>query len=101
MANHDRAAFRTFRQHFHDLETAITAPEDLIAKLYSEEMISKGARDEAYHESTRQRRCHSLLTAVESKILINEAAFDKFLSVLSQEAVMEELCTKLRETKGE
>ena len=57
-------------------------------------------RDEAYEES-KQRCCHCLLRAVENTISINEAVFDKFLSILSQDVAMEELCTKLKETKGE
>ena len=101
MANHNTASLRAFRQHFYDLETAITPPGNLISRLYAAGLITKGVRDEAYDESRTQRCCYCLLTAVESKISINEAAFDTFLSVLSQDAAMEELCTILRETKGE
>ena len=92
-------AYVTFRKHSADLLTVIQDPEVLAWDLYSKDIITVDEREAAcYNLHGRRMRTSSLLSAVESKIVVNPGAFDVFLSVLTKRSSMSDLCERMNDT---
>ena len=92
-------AYETFRKHSADLLTVIQDPEVLAWDLYSKDIITVDEREAAcYHLHGRRMRTSSLLSAVESKIVVNPGAFDVFLSVLAKRPSMSDLHRRMKDT---
>ena len=92
-------AYETFRKHSADLLTVIQDPEVLAWDLYSKDIITVDEREAAcYHMHGRRMRTSSLLSAVESKIVVNPGVFDVFLSVLAKRSSMSDLCERMNDT---
>ena len=95
------AGFMAFRQLSGSLLRAIQDPVVLAWDLNSRGLIDSQVRQQACLTTmTVQQRVSGLLDALEGKIASDEAAFDIFLSVLSQDPVMEEVWQKLKATRG-
>ena len=91
----------SLRKHVNALERAITDPGGLATSLYQEGLIDTLAWQRALTSSLAVlERSRELLQKVEVKIENEEAAFDKFLSILSRDPSMEDICERLRATKG-
>ena len=92
---------RSIRTHLKALETAITDPGGLATSLYQEGLIDRLAWQRAEIASAAVlERSRELLQKVMIKIENDEAAFDKFLSILSEDPSMEDICRRLRTTRG-
>ena len=91
-----------FRKHLKALETAVTDPGGLATSLYQEGLIDPLARQRALNTPSLSalERCRELLQKVEVKIENEETAFDTFLSILSRDPSMEDMCSRLRATRG-
>ena len=88
--------------HLDALKTAITDPGHLATQLYSAGLITQLAHQNSNLDTVAPlKRSGQLLTTLDGKLATDEGAFDKFLSVLSSDPVMEEMYRKLRETRGE
>ena len=95
------AGFTAFRQHSGSLLRGIQDPMTLAWDLNSKGLIDSQVREQACLTTvTIQQRVSCILVALEEKIASDEAAFDTFLSVLSQDPVMEEMWQKLMDAKG-
>ena len=95
------AGFTAFRQHSGSLLRVIQDPMTLAWDLNSKGLIDSQVREQACLVSaTVQQQVSCLLDALEGKIASDEAAFDTFLSVLSQDPVMEEIWQKLKDAGG-
>ena len=93
--------YRAFIAHLDSLRTAITDPGHLAIQLYSAGLITQLAHQNANLDTVAPlNRSGQLLTALDGRLATDEGAFDKFLSVLSSDPVMEEMYRKLRDTKG-
>ena len=91
----------SLRKHVNALERAITDPGGLATSLYQEGLIDTLAWQRALTPSLAVlERNRELLQKVEAKIENEEAAFDKFLSILSRDPSMEDICERLRATRG-
>ena len=96
------AGYRAFLAHLDALRTAITDPGHLATQLYSAGLITQLAHQRAGLTTLAPlERSNELLTALDGRLATDDGAFDKFLSVLSSDPVMEEMCSKIRETRGE
>ena len=94
-------AHRSIRTHLKALGTAITDPGGLATSLYQEGLVDNLAWQRAGIASAAVlERSRELLQKVMVKIENKEAAFDKFLSILSEYPSMEDVCRKLRTTRG-
>ena len=94
--------YRAFLTHLNTLRTAITDPGHLATQLYAKGLLSSLAHQRANLVSLAPlERSQEILSALDGRIASDEGAFDEFLSVLSQDPVMEELCGRLRESRGE
>ena len=94
-------AYETFRKHSADLLTVIQDPEVLAWELYSKDVITVDEREAAcYHMHSRGMRTSSLLSAVESKIVVNPGAFEVFLSVLAKRPSVSDLCARMKDAYG-
>ena len=92
---------RSIRTHLKALETAITDPGGLATSLYQEGLIDRLAWQRVDIASAAvPERSRELLQKVMVKIEDEEAAFDKFLSILSEDPSMEDICRRLRTTRG-
>ena len=92
---------RSIRIHLKALETAITDPGGVATSLYQEGLIDNLAWQRAEIASAAvPERSRELLQKVMVKIEDDGAAFDKFLSILSKYPSMEDICRKLRTTRG-
>ena len=91
---------RSIRTHLKTLEKAITDPGGLATSLYQEGLIDNLAWQRAEIASAVLERSRELLQKVMVKIENNEAAFDKFVSILRQDPSMEDICRRLRTTRG-
>ena len=92
-------AHETFRKHSTDLLTVIQDPEVLAWELYSESVISLAVVEFAnnmMHE--RGTRTSKLLIAVGSRIKLDPGAFDVFLSILTKQPSMSNLCRRMKDT---
>ena len=97
-----RAHHRSFRTHFKALETAITDPGGVATSLWAEGLIDKLACEKATSicSFTVSERSRELLLKVEGKIREEEEAFNKFLAILDRDPTKEDICRKLRATRG-
>ena len=97
-----RRSLRSFRTHLKALETAITDPGGLATSLRQESLIDRLAWQRALNTPSLSalERCRELLQKVEVKIENEEAAFDTFLSILSRDPSKEDICERLRTTRG-
>ena len=76
-------------------------PGGLAVHLYAKGLIDKLTLQRAQlHSGTTLERSRELLLNLEAKIEKEEAAFDKLLSILDADPTMEEICKKLRATRG-
>ena len=93
--------YEAFLVHLGSLLTAITDPGGLATDLYSQGLISRLSYQRAHLLSLAPlERSQDLLSALDSKLSSDESAFDKFLTVLGKDAVMEDICTMLWESRG-
>ena len=92
----------SFLRHLKALETAITDPGGLATSLYEKGLIDRLAWQRANNTQSTAvlERSRELLQKVEVKIENDEAAFDTFLSILSTDPTKEEICRRLRTTRG-
>ena len=97
-----RRSHRSFLKHLNGLETAVTDPGGLAISLYQEGLIDRLAWQRADNTLSLAvlERSRELLQKVEVKIENEEAAFDKFLSILSKDPSMKDICERLRATRG-
>ena len=94
--------YRAFLTHLDGLRTAITDPGHLATQLYSAGLITQLAHQNANLDIVAPlERSGQLLTALDGRLATDEGAFEKFLSVLSSDPVMEDMYRKLRQTRGE
>ena len=69
--------------------------------LYSIGLVDRVARQRASLGSVVSvERSRELLQTLESKIEQDEGNFDKFLSILDRNPTMEDICEKMRATRG-
>ena len=93
--------YRAFLTHLDALRTAITDPGHLATQLYSAGLIDQLAHQNANLDAVAPlNRSGQLLTALDGRLATDEGAFDKLLSILMSDPVMEDMCRKLRDTKG-
>ena len=97
-----RRSLRSFRKHLKALETAIADPGGLATSLHEKGLIDRLAWQRADNTPSLavQERSRELLQKVEVKIENEEAAFDTLLSALSRDPSMEDICRRLRTTRG-
>ena len=96
-----RPGYRSFRKHLKELESAVTDPGGLAVQLYCNGLIDQVVRQRASLTSVTQlERSRELLQKLEDKIKSDEGIFDTFLSILAPNPTMEDICTKLRATRG-
>ena len=96
-----RPGYVSFRKHLNELESAVTDPGGLAVELYSYGLIDRVARERASLATVAPlERSRELLQKLENRIESEEAAFDKFLSILARDPTMEDMCTKLRAGNG-
>ena len=97
-----RRSLRSFRKHLKALETAITDPGGLATSLYHEGLIDRLAWQRADNTPSLavQERTRELLQKMEVKMETNKEAFDIFLSILSKDPSMEDMCGMLKATRG-
>ena len=96
-----RPGYGSFLKHLKELESAVTDPGGLAVELYSNGLIDRVTRQRASLVSVTQlERSRELLQKLEDKIESEEAAFEKFLSILVRNPTFEDVCTKLRATRG-
>ena len=96
-----RPGYLSFLKHLKELESAVTDPGGLAVELYSNSLIDRVTRQRASLASVTQlERSRELLQKWEDKIETKEAAFEKFLSILVRDPTFEDVCTKLRATRG-
>ena len=92
------AGFTAFRQHSGSLLRGIQDPMALAWDLNSKGLINSQVREQAcLTTATDQQRVSCLLDDLEGKMASDEAAFDTFPSVLSQDPVMWQ---KLKDARG-
>ena len=93
---------RSLLSHLKALETAITDPGGLATSLYQEGLIDRLAWQRADNTPSLAvlERSRELLRKVEVKIEQEEAAFNTFLSILSRDPSMEDICRQLKATRG-
>ena len=90
-----------FLVHLDTLRTAVTDPGGLATALYSRGLIDRLAYQRANLTTlTTLERSQELLSALDGKIAASEAAFDTFLSLISRNPVMEDMCAVLSESRG-
>ena len=99
----DSAECQAFQKCFAVLGEGISDPGWLASLLYSRDMISRDARQEAQLETlSALTRTRKLLSAVEDQILTNPTSkFRDFLDVLNSEPSLEHLARKLEEAYSE
>ena len=93
---------RAFCTHLDTLRAAITEPGCLATQLYAKGLLTSLAHQKANQASLAPlERSYELLNELDGRIASDDGAFDKFLTVLNEDPVMEELCGRLRESEGE
>ena len=96
-----RPGYLSFLKHLKELESAVTDPGGLAVELYSNGLIDKVAKERASLISLAPvERSRELLQKLEDRIESQEAVFEKFLSILVGDPTFEDICTKLRATRG-
>ena len=95
----DSPEYQAFKKYFAVLSDGISDPGWLATQLYSRDMVSRDARQEAQLETlSAPIRTRKLLSAVEDQILTSpEPKFRDFLYVLHSEPSLEHLARKLEE----
>ncbi|CAI8016133.1 hypothetical protein GBAR_LOCUS9920 [Geodia barretti] len=89
-----------FLVHLDTLRAAVTDPGGLATALYSRGLIDRLAYQRANLTTlTMLERSQELLSALDGKIAASEAAFDTFLSLISRNPVMEDMCAVLSESR--
>ena len=93
---------RSLLSHLKALETAVTDPGGLATSLYQEGLIDRLAWQRADNTPSLAvlERSRELLQKVEVKIEKEQAAFDTFISILSRDPSMEDICRQLKTTRG-
>ena len=95
------ASHRAFLKHLKALESTTTDPGHLATQLRAENLIDQLAQERAQLLTLAPlERSRELLHKLEGKIQTDEGAFDKFLSIMDRDPTMEEICGKLKDTKG-
>ena len=95
------ASHRAFLKHSKALESATTDPGHLATQLRAESLIDQLAQERAQLLTLAPlERSRELLHRLEGKIQADEGVFDKFLSIMERDPTMEEICGKLKDTKG-
>lgn len=90
-----------FLVHLGALRTAIIDPGGIATELYSRGLIDRLNYQKATLTSLAPlERSQDLLSVLDARLAFDEGAFDTFLSILSQNPVMEEICRLLRQTRG-
>lgn len=86
-------AYETFSKYFAHLLEVIQEPDVLASELFSEDIITADERKDAcfYMHHSRMRTVN-LLSAVESRIMVNPRVLGMFLGVLAKEPSMSDLC---------
>jgi len=101
MAFYKNPGYQAFCQFSGKLLRAIQDPTSLAWDLRSKGLIETEVCQQACLDTkTIQQKVSHLLSALEGKIETDERAFDKFLSVLSQNPVLEEIYHDLKECRG-
>ena len=96
-----RPGYGSFLKHLKELESAVTDPGGLAVELYSNGLIDRVAKERASLMALAPiERSRELLQKLEDKIKSREALFEKFLSILVRDPTFEDICTKLRATRG-
>ena len=96
-----RPGYLSFLKHLKELESAVADPGGLAVELYSNGLIDKVAKERASIIALAPiERSRELLQKLEDKIKSQQAAFNKFLSILVQDPPFEDVCTKLSATRG-
>ena len=96
-----RPGYDSFLKHLKELESAVTDPGGLAVELYSNGLIDRVAKERASLMALAPiERSRELLQKLEDKIESHEAAFEKFLSILVRDPTFEDICMKLRATRG-
>ena len=101
MSGTSRPGYLSFLKHLKELESAVTDPGGLAVELYSNGLIDKVAKERASLTPLAPvERSRELLQKLEDRIESQEAVFEKFLSILVRDPTFEDVCTKLRTTRG-
>ena len=96
-----RPGYLSFLKYLKEMESAVTDPGGLAVQLYSNGLIDRVTRQRASLTSVTQLECsRELLQKLEDKIESEEAAFEKFLSMLVQDPTFDDVSAKLRATRG-
>ena len=94
-------AYETFRKHSADLLTVIQDPEVLAWELFSKNVVTltvvEFANNMTHEKGTRTS---NLLMAVGSQISVDPGVFDVFLSVLTKQPAMSDLCRRMKDAYG-
>ena len=103
MPGNEASGVSRFSQVFSDLTDGITDPGRLAVQLYSSELIGPDIRTEAQKQANAGRiKTEMLLSAVEDQIMGNPATkFWEFLNVLQNEPTLQDLATRLEDTRTE
>ena len=92
---------RSFLRHLKELESAVMDPGGLAVQLYSRGLIDRVSKQRASLTSVAQlERSRELLEKLEHKIESEEEGFDTLCSILDPDPTMEDICNKLRATRG-
>ena len=96
-----KPGYGAFLTHLEALGVAITDPGSLAVQLYAQGLIDRLNHQRAGLTTLAPlERSNGLLTALDSRLATDDGAFDKFISILSSDPVMEEMCKKLWQTRG-
>ena len=97
----ESAEYRSFQRHYADLLEDIRSPTTLAARLYSDGLLSRHARDKINELTLREQKVTELLVATETAIRLDPSNYHKFVEALEKDSSMQHLCGKLRSTCGE
>ena len=87
------SAYETFSKYFADLLKVIQDPGVLASELFAKGIITADERKDAFYDMHNSRmRTANLLSAVESRIMVNPRVLGMFLRVLAKEPPMSDLC---------
>ena len=101
MSTCSRPDYLSFLKHLKELESAVTDPGGQAVELYSNGLIDRVTRQRTSLASVTQlERSRELLQKLEDKIESEESVFDLLISILVKHPTMEDICTKLKTTRG-
>ena len=99
MMRADGPGYRAFRDNYVNLVIGIQSPEDLADRLFSKRIITDGIRDKVGNVMFDKRtKTRELLAAVESKLISEPASFHKFVAVIKEDQVYQDIAQKLTES---